>query len=842
MTTPVPPPFVGPENDYRPIAGLEPGSLPSIAIVIPAYERPAVLDRTLAGVAALDYPTELLEILVVDDGSEADLQSIVENTSMPFPIAYERQDVPGRAAGQARNLGVRMTTGEVLIFLDADCIPAPDLVRQHASWHRRASNVVVVGARFDVDTGAIATNAIVSRFDELAAATNTDHNESGFGGWRSRFHRRTKQLMIADSAYRACLSNNLSVRRERFEAVGGFSPLFTEWGGEDTELGWRLWNAGAFIVPDGAARVLHQTQGDLLDGQQQRMAARERSLGLISDLIPQRFYRKAPTPLATIPKVTWIARVDDKAEAKRIYGEASAAAFTDTEFIGIGDRDALGPILSPQGTKTSIVGTFAQAVDVARGEFLVFVDGRARFDRRLLARAMRRFDDSRVGAVRIGYRSGTQRVLRLTDLQDADSGWGRDGLPFFALVRRRELMKDEALLCEPAGALAAVFGRSRVELLVTDLVTVPDEIGAGMEIRRPGVDDLRAAGIEEIARGARRAIVSPSLKSAEPVATDDRVSIDYVGYTGRGNLGDEAVLAAIQSLMPWARIERDADAPRMLMLGGGTLINGRRYYQTRILRNDRPSVERAVFGTGVRSPDFWGVTEPMDEWWSFFDSAGLVSVRGPDSVRYLRDLGYTGNVEMIGDPALSLERPDGVSAVDGRVVVSPVFTEGRLHGGDDRPVFAALSNTIARLSSEGRDVVLMTAFPSDDRWAIEIMRQAGRPDLTYVPGYANLDATLDLLASSELVIGERLHAAVLAASVGTPFVAVEYRPKLRDFARSIGREDSVVRTDEVERLDSVVDAVLSDGERIAAEVGAAVATLRERQRDAAGRLHVLLEG
>jgi polysaccharide pyruvyl transferase WcaK-like protein len=279
----------------------------------------------------------------------------------------------------------------------------------------------------------------------------------------------------------------------------------------------------------------------------------------------------------------------------------------------------------------------------------------------------------------------------------------------------------------------------------------------------------------------------------------------------------------------------------MLMLGGGTLVNGRNYYLTRILRNDGPTLERAVFGSGVRSPRFWGVTERMEEWWSFFDSSLLVSVRGPDSVRYLRDLGYEGGVEIIGDPALSLPMPSGVERVEGRVVLCPVFTAGRLWGEDDQRVFQQFAATLQRLRAEGREVVMMSAFPNDDRWAIEIMRRAGAPDMPYLAGYEDLDETSRLLASADLVIGERLHSVVLAASVGTPFVAVEYRPKLRDFARSVGRDDAVVRTDEIDRLDAAVDSVIAEGPAFSEGVIEQVDAYRAKQREAATRLHAGLE-
>jgi polysaccharide pyruvyl transferase WcaK-like protein len=170
----------------------------------------------------------------------------------------------------------------------------------------------------------------------------------------------------------------------------------------------------------------------------------------------------------------------------------------------------------------------------------------------------------------------------------------------------------------------------------------------------------------------------------------------------------------------------------------------------------------------------------------------------------------------------------------------PLHTGGECWGGDDRAVFDEFARTIGRLKSDGRDVVMMTAHPADDRWAIEIMRHAGHPDLEYVAGYEDLDASLRLIASADLVIGERLHAVVLAAAMGTPFVAVEYRPKLWDFARSVGAEDAVARTDEIERMREMVDRMLVLGGNATAERRAAIERIRDVQRIASEHLRVAL--
>jgi polysaccharide pyruvyl transferase WcaK-like protein len=148
----------------------------------------------------------------------------------------------------------------------------------------------------------------------------------------------------------------------------------------------------------------------------------------------------------------------------------------------------------------------------------------------------------------------------------------------------------------------------------------------------------------------------------------------------------------------------------------------------------------------------------------------------------------------------------------------------------------ALQATISRLHRQGHEIVLMSAFPADDRWLIQLMQEAEVADAIYVPGYADLDETLRWLASAELVIGERLHASILAAATTTPFVALEYRPKIRDFAKSIDAEEQVVRTDELQNLDGAVSAALQRTDELRTQLTRAVAQIRDHQKDVADRL------
>jgi glycosyltransferase involved in cell wall biosynthesis/polysaccharide pyruvyl transferase WcaK-like protein len=841
MSHSIPPPWTGPENDYRGIADRAAAASPSVAVVIPVFNRAESLLRSLAGFAAQTHHD--FELIVADDGSTEDIAGAVAQAGLAVQPTVLRQDRDGFGAHRARNLGAAAATAEVLVFVDADCIPHPQLIERHVWWHARAGNVVVAGSRAHVDAGEfdladVASGAALqARIAETAPVPPDD--------WRRLFYRRNKQLTMGDAAFRAGVSSNLSMRRTAFETVGGFSTAFQEWGGEDTELTWRLWNRGMFVVPDNRAIIYHQTQTDPL-GTAGRDEARSRAVALVADLVPHRFYRKVASPFHSVPKVTWIARTETPAETDRLWRELSSASYADAEIMLVGPNTAWNHLESAAANAARLTlidledGPRA-AIEQAQGEYVAMTDGRARIDRRLLARAVGRLErNPRVGSARCSYKLGDNRQYRrLEDVLRIDTEHGRDGFPFFAVIRRRELLKDPALLGSLTELVPASLARGGVEHLINDHAGI--ELPATPEPRLPKPTDLLAAGSREVAKAGVRAARSLRRRreSGRAPATAPRpegIRVNYIGFTGRDNLGDEAVLAGVRQLLPDLEIGRDLDSPEVLMVGGGTLINGKGYYLTRVLRNDSPDLERVLLGTGVRSPEFWGTTEDISEWSSFIESSLYAGVRGPDSITYLAELGHRGKLDIFGDPALALRPPSNVEPVSGRVVVCPVHTAGNLWGGSDDAVFAKLADTTRRLRSAGHEVVMMSAFPADDRWLIEIMRAAEATDAAYLPGYADLDATMQMLASADLVVGERLHASILAAACATPFVALEYRPKIRDFAKSIGMEAQVVRTDDLDRLDAVISATIAAGDQIRGELADAVAAIRRHQSATAAEL------
>jgi GT2 family glycosyltransferase len=215
-----------------------PASLPTLTVVIATYQRRGPLLRLLTGLRAQleDDPAlvEGLDVVVVVDGSRDGTVEMLEALELPVPVKTVWQQNHGRAA--ARNRGLELAVGEIVLFLDDDVIPLPGLLERHRRAHDDDRPHVTMGPYpFVADASPIAPNE----------------------PWTDAVYAEMAREGCARSADRFA-SGNASGPAELFRAVGGFDEGFTGWGCEDVELGHRLLRAGYEIRFDPDARAEHE--------------------------------------------------------------------------------------------------------------------------------------------------------------------------------------------------------------------------------------------------------------------------------------------------------------------------------------------------------------------------------------------------------------------------------------------------------------------------------------------------------------------------------------------------------------------------------------------------------
>jgi mycofactocin glycosyltransferase len=237
----------------------EAGRLPSVSCVVVVRNRPRELARCMRSLLRLDYPAELLEVLVVDDASVdatprvarafARWAESTRNLHRPVPnVRLHRLPVHGGIA-EARNQGLLRGRGELIAFTDSDCVASPHWIRGLVPQLR--PGVAAVGGGV---TG-LHTETALQRYE---AAYSPLH----MGDRPARAGRGFPIPYLP-----TC---NLLVQREAALAVGGFDSALQV--GEDVDFCRRLEEHGFALRYEPGATVAHDHRDRLISFLRRRAA------------------------------------------------------------------------------------------------------------------------------------------------------------------------------------------------------------------------------------------------------------------------------------------------------------------------------------------------------------------------------------------------------------------------------------------------------------------------------------------------------------------------------------------------------------------------------------------
>lgn len=107
---------------------LEGDKSPSMSIIIPTFNSEGTIGKCLLGVLSQDYPTEKIEVIVIDSGKDS-TQEICKSLNIEYINTYWSNE-KRLTAGEARNLGIAHAHGDFIVTLDSDCVPQKDWLRR----------------------------------------------------------------------------------------------------------------------------------------------------------------------------------------------------------------------------------------------------------------------------------------------------------------------------------------------------------------------------------------------------------------------------------------------------------------------------------------------------------------------------------------------------------------------------------------------------------------------------------------------------------------------------------------------------------------------------------------
>jgi hyaluronan synthase len=136
---------------YRPVATVDDSQLPTITIVVPAYNEGALVGETLRHLAGAQYPEDRMEIIAVDDGSDDDTWLHIESAAREIGPRVTPVRCPvNRGKRWALWEGFRRGTGSIFVTVDSDSLVAPDSLKALVSPMVQDGRVGAVAGKVSV--------------------------------------------------------------------------------------------------------------------------------------------------------------------------------------------------------------------------------------------------------------------------------------------------------------------------------------------------------------------------------------------------------------------------------------------------------------------------------------------------------------------------------------------------------------------------------------------------------------------------------------------------------------------------------------------------------------------
>ncbi len=198
--------------------------LPTVDIIIPCYNVEHIVEKCIVSVKSQQYKGDL-QIFLINDGSTDQTGKILAKFSdqRDFSVLHLEQN---SGLSTARNKGITAGNGEVIVFLDSDMVVKENWIEEHIRALGEENVVGVIGD--SILPKGIKPNTL----DKYLYDSRRGARQFGEG---------------TPISFPYFLFNNSSVKRVIFDVVELFDESIKSYGGEDTELAIRLWEA----YPDG---------------------------------------------------------------------------------------------------------------------------------------------------------------------------------------------------------------------------------------------------------------------------------------------------------------------------------------------------------------------------------------------------------------------------------------------------------------------------------------------------------------------------------------------------------------------------------------------------------------
>jgi len=189
-----------------------------VSVVIPTYNRLDQLKQVIAALQQQNYPIDDFEVVIVSDGCTDGTEAYLAQYTKPLKLQVLTQQNQGPAA--SRNLGASRAQGDIILFIDDDVVPTPNLIREHLKVHQEnGEDIIALGPMLSPPVAQL----------------------SPWSHWEQEMLMKQYSAMDDgkwEPSARQFYTGNSSLSRQHLIDSGGFDISFRR--AEDVELAYRL--------------------------------------------------------------------------------------------------------------------------------------------------------------------------------------------------------------------------------------------------------------------------------------------------------------------------------------------------------------------------------------------------------------------------------------------------------------------------------------------------------------------------------------------------------------------------------------------------------------------------
>lgn len=223
-----------------------------LSVVIPTYNRSELLSHTLMALTKQSLSPDSFEVIIIDDGGSDDSEAVAQSFKNQLNIKYFWQEDKGFRAGKARNVGTAIAEGQYIVYIDTGVLLSTGTLEEHLFRHKVSIHpIAIVGYvyGFDLDEQGVKKMESVISPDNVDDILKELQKQGAYDIRQAQYDVLGENISDWPAPFDLFWTCHVSAERKELIKAGMFDESFNSWGGEDVDLGVRLFiNNNMFIV------------------------------------------------------------------------------------------------------------------------------------------------------------------------------------------------------------------------------------------------------------------------------------------------------------------------------------------------------------------------------------------------------------------------------------------------------------------------------------------------------------------------------------------------------------------------------------------------------------------